>query len=134
MVNKIIQTIGKRKRSIAYAKLKKGKGVIRINGINLEVYGDIISRMRIKEPVMLAGDALEPVDVSIKVEGGGFQGQAEAARLALAKAIIAYTKKDALKTKFLEYDRRLLVADKRRTEPQKPNRSAARSVEQMSKR
>lgn len=131
---KKIQTVGKRKKSIAFAILKKGKGVIRINGVNLDVYGNSLARMRIKEPLVLAGDALEPVDVAISVKGGGVNGQTEAVRLALAKAIIAYTKKDSLKTKFLEYDKHLLVADKRRTEPQKPNRSAARSVEQMSKR
>jgi small subunit ribosomal protein S9 len=131
---KKILTVGKRKRSIAFATIKKGKGVVRINGINLEVYSDAISRLRIKEPLILAGESLEPVNIDVKVSGGGTQSQAEAIRLAVAKAIIAYTKKDSLKSKFIEYDRHLLVADKRRTEPQKPNRSAARTVEQMSKR
>ena len=131
---KKILTVGKRKRSIAFTTIKKGRGIVRINGVNLNVYGDVISRMRLREPLILAADNLEPVNIDIKVRGGGVQGQTEAARLAMAKAIIAYVKKDSLKNKFIEYDRHLLVADKRRTEPQKPNRSAARTVEQMSKR
>ncbi len=134
MASKPIQTVGKRKRSTAWVTLKKGKGVIRINGINLDVYRDYPTRLRLKEPIILAGDAIDKVDVTITVKGGGYQGQTEAARLALAKAIIAYSKKDTLKAKFLEYDRNLLVADKRRTEPQKPYRSAARTAAQMSKR
>ncbi len=134
MINKSITASGKRKTSIARATLKKGTGVIRVNSINLEVYGNELARLKIREPFILAGDIATKVDIKISVKGGGWQSQAEAARLALAKALIAHSKKDALKKKFLEYDRHLLVADIRRTEPQKPYRSAARGKRQKSKR
>lgn len=134
MVTKVIHATGKRKTSIARATLKKGKGIIRINSINLDVYGNSISRLKIKEPLILAGEIAQKIDVNINVNGGGWQSQSEASRLALAKAIVAFSKKETLKAKFLEYDRHLLVADTRRTEPQKPYRSAARGKRQKSKR
>ena len=65
------------------------------------------------------------------IGGGWLKSQAEAARLAIAKALVEYSKKDSLKNAFLEYDRNLLVADIRRTEQQKPVRSSARSSKQM---
>lgn len=125
---------GKRKTSVARAMIVKGKGVIRINKLNLNSYGNELARMKIMEPLILAGDLFKSVDIKVNVKGGGWQSQAEAARLAIAKAIVEYFKKDSLKNKFLEYDRNLLVADIRRTEPQKPYRSAARTSRQMSKR
>ena len=125
---------GKRKTSIARAIIKKGTGVIRVNSMNLKVYGNEISRMKILEPLTIAGDITNSVDIKVSVKGGGWQSQAEAVRLAIAKALVVFFKKESLKTKFLEYDRNLLVADIRRTEPQKPYRSAARSSRQMSKR
>ena len=125
---------GKRKTSIARAIIKKGTGVIRVNSMNLKVYGNEISRMKILEPLTIAGDITNSVDIKVSVKGGGWQSQAEAVRLAIAKALVIFFKKESLKTKFLEYDRNLLVADIRRTEPQKPYRSAARSSRQMSKR
>ncbi|PIU62584.1 30S ribosomal protein S9 [archaeon CG07_land_8_20_14_0_80_38_8] len=133
-VDKNIIKSGKRKTSIASAVLKKGKGVIRINSMNLKVYGNEISRLKIMEPLQLAGELAEKIDVNIKVRGGGWQSQAEAARLALAKVLVEFSKKDALKKTFLDYDRHLLVADIRRKEPKKPYRSAARARRQKSKR
>ena len=125
---------GKRKMSIARAMIIKGKGVVRINHINLNVYGNEIARLKIMEPLLIAGDLVKSVDIKVTVNGGGWQSQAEAARLAMAKAMVEYFKKESLRNKFLEYDRNLLVADIRTTEPQKPRRSAARSSRQMSKR
>ena len=132
-VDKNIIKSGKRKTSIASAVLKKGKGVIRINSMNLKVYGNEISRLKIMEPLQLAGELAEKIDVNIKERGGGWQSQAEAARLALAKVLVEFSKKDALKKTFLDYDRHLLVADIRRKEPKKPYRSAARARRQKSK-
>lgn len=131
---KNIITSGKRKTSIARAIIIKGKGVVKVNHINLNVYGNEIARMKIMEPLILSEDLAKTIDVKVSVKGGGWQSQAEAARLAVAKAMVEYFKKDSLRNKFLEYDRNLLVADIRRTEPQKPYRSAARSSRQMSKR
>jgi len=131
---KNIITSGKRKTSIARAIIVKGSGIVRINHINLNVYGNEIARLKIMEPLILSDDLAKSINVKVSVKGGGWQSQAEAARLAIAKAMVEYFKKDSLKNKFLDYDRNLLVADIRRTEPQKPYRSAARSSRQMSKR
>ena len=90
--------------------------------------------MKISEPVLLAGDLGKNVDVNVKVMGGGAISQAEAARLAIARALIDHSKDSKLEKTFLDYDRRLLVADVRRKEVNKPNRSKARSKRQKSYR
>ena len=133
-VSKNIITSGKRKTSVARAIIAKGSGIIRINHLNLNVYSNEIARLKIMEPLMLSDDLAKGIDIKVNVKGGGWQSQAEAARLAIAKAMVDYFKKDSLRNKFLEYDRNLLVADIRRTEPQKSCRSSARAGKQMSKR
>jgi small subunit ribosomal protein S9 len=125
---------GKRKTSIARATVKPGKGSVRINSMNLDTWQPELARLRMKEPIILAGDIAKTMDISVNVQGGGVMSQAEASRVAIAKGIITFSKNKDLKTKFLEYDRHLLVSDTRRTEPQKPYRSSARSKRQKSKR
>jgi len=133
MKMKTIVTSGKRKSAIAKAVLREGKGRIKINNIPLEFYKPELEKMKIMEAVVLAGDVVKKVDVNIKVKGGGSNSQAEAARLALARALVAYNKK--LEKVFLDYDRQLLVADVRRKETHKPNRhSKARAKRQKSYR
>ena len=73
-------------------------------------------------------------DVKISVKGGGEKSQIEAARLALAKAIVEFSKSKELRETYLAYDRNLLVADVRRKEAYKPGDSKARSKRQSSKR
>ena len=68
---------------------------------------------------MLAGDVASKVNIDIIVHGGGFINQADAARLAVARALVAYSGR--LKEIFLDYDRHLLVADIRVKEAGKPN-------------
>ncbi len=132
---KVIIAVGKRKTSIAKAYLKPGKGVVRINSVNLECLTPELAKLKIMEPIILAGEKLmSKVNIYVKVKGGGWQSQAEAARMAIARALLKYSKSDKLKEKFLNYDRHLLVADIRRTEPQKPYYSAARRMRQTSKR
>ncbi len=124
---------GKRKRAVARATLKPGTGKVRINNQMLDVYGNKIIRLRLKEPFILAGDIASGVDIGVKVNGGGINSQAEAARLAIARALAKYSKK--LEKVFLNYDRHLLVADVRRKEPSKPNRQGqARAKRQKSYR
>ena len=133
MVDKVIHTSGKRKRAIARATLKKGKGIIRINNQRLDTFGDHIVQLRIQEPLILVGEKATEVDISVRVNGGGTTGQAEAARLAIARALVVYDKN--LKKTFESYDRLLLVADVRRKEPRKPGRkSKARAKTQKSYR
>jgi len=129
---KAIHVSGRRKTSIAKATLTDGKGIIRINSQLLDVYNPILSRERIKEPLILAGDLSKKVNINIKVAGGGFQSQAEAIRLAIARTLLK--KNPSLKETFLKYDRHLLIADTRRKEQYKPNDSKARAMRQSSKR
>jgi small subunit ribosomal protein S9 len=117
---KVISTSGKRKRAIARAVLKKGKGIIRINKNPIDYYNPGIARLKLKEPLFIAGDTINKVNIDVNVFGGGIMSQAEASRLAIARAIVQYDKK--LEKLFLDYDRHLLVADVRRKEAAKPNR------------
>jgi len=129
---KIIHMSGKRKRAIARATLKEGKGVIKINKHLLDNYKPEMCRMKIMEPLMLAGDIAKKVNIGIKIEGGGQMSQAEAARLAVGRSLVKF--KPGLKKIFLDYDRGLLIADVRRNEPHKPNVSKPRKKRQKSYR
>ena len=129
---KVIHTSGKRKTAIARVALKPGKGVVRINGKLLETYSPAMLRMKIMEPLLLAEAVAQKVDISISVNGGGINGQTEAARLAIGRALVKFDEK--LEGVFLKYDRQLLVADIRRKEVYKPNDSKARAKRQKSYR
>lgn len=130
---KVIHVSGKRKRAIARATLKQGKGIVRINKTFLDHYNPDMLRLKIQEPLLLAGDIADKVNINVRVNGGGVSSQAEASRLAIARALVSF--KSELKEKFLDYDRQLLVADTRRKEPSKPNsRGQARAKRQKSYR
>ena|SRR3989344_7664299 len=134
MAKKVVHISGKRKMAIARATLKEGKGVVRINNTLLDVYEPEFARMKISEPLMIAGDIVKGLNIGINVKGGGWQSQAEASRLAIAKGLVEWSKSGPLKKKFLDYDRHLLVADVRRKEECKPNDSKARAKRQKSYR
>lgn len=132
--NKII-TSGKRKRAIARAIIVEGTGKVWINGKdynNLHVF----DRLKIAEPLRITEHVLGKLnfDVEISVKGGGDKGQIEAARIALSRAILEFTKSKELEKSFLDYDWNLLVADVRRKETYKPGDSKARSKRQKSYR
>ena len=130
---KIIHCSGKRKSAIARATLKPGKGKVRINKKMIDTIQPKIVQLKISEPLILAGNAANAVDIEVNVSGGGIVSQSEAARLAIARALVKYDKK--LEKNFLNYDRQLLVADVRRKEPKKPNTSkGARAKRQKSYR
>lgn len=129
-----IQSAGKRKSAIARAILTQGKGIVRINSIPLNAYLPEFARERIREPLLIAGDLADRVDIKVSVRGGGITGQADAARLAIGKALMEFSGDAELKKKYLEYDRAILVADPRRKETRKPGRSKARAAAQKSKR
>ncbi|MBL7054434.1 30S ribosomal protein S9 [Candidatus Woesearchaeota archaeon] len=132
---KIIHASGKRKRAIARATLKAGKGMIKVNKAPLDFYEPKIARLKLREPLILAGDIVNKVDIHVNVRGGGVNSQADASRLAIAKVLVEYAKGDKLKEKYLEYDRNLLVADIRRKESSKPNcHGQARAKRQKSYR
>jgi len=131
---KIILTSGKRKTAIARATIKPGRGRIRINKIPLEIWEPKTARDKIMEPLMLAGDAWKQVDIDVKVQGGGFMGQAEAVRMAIARGLLKWTKSSHLRTLFLTYDRTMLAGDPRKKEMKKFGGPGARARDQKSYR
>ena len=128
----MIQTQGKRKQAIARASLSPGKGVVRCNGRYLNQYDNSLLKLRMMEPLLLAGDVAKTVNIDVLINGGGANGQADAGRLAIARALVEHDPK--LKSVFINYDRLLLVADVRRKEERKPNDSKARAARQKSYR
>jgi len=132
---KVITSSGKRKSAIARATVKPGNGIVKINNKILDFYEPKLSRLKLREPLLLAGDLANKVDIRVNVVGGGISSQADASRLAIAKALVEYSKSGKLKEQFLNYDRNLIVADVRRKEPSKPNRHGqARAKRQKSYR
>jgi small subunit ribosomal protein S9 len=117
---KIIHVSGKRKTAIARATLREGNGGIIVNGKSLRAYfPEKMLYDRISEPLILSGDTFKKYNISIDVRGGGKNGQAEAVRLVIAKALAEAN--SLLREEFMRYDRHLLVADSRQREPRKPN-------------
>ena len=90
--------------------------------------------MKLTEPLELAGDVVNNVDISIKVNGGGVMGQAEAARMVIAKGLVQWTGDMDLKEVYTQYDRTMLVGDPRRSEPKKYGGPGARARNQKSYR
>ena len=132
---KKIITSGKRKAAVARAILTEGTGIITLNKKDYKTL-QLFDKLKIDEPLRIAEKVLGKInfDVSINIKGGGEKGQIDAARLALAKAIISFSGSEELSKAYLEYDRTLLVADIRRKEAYKPGDSKARSKRQSSKR
>jgi len=128
-------TSGKRKRAVARAVLLEGKGKITLNKKDYKTL-QTLDRLKIEEPLRIAEQIIGDIkfDVSISIKGGGEKSQIEAARLALARALVEASKSSELKKAFLDYDRNLLVADVRRKEAYKPGDSKARRRRQKSYR
>merc|ERR1712000_268474 len=138
-----VQTFGKKKTATAVALAKEGKGLIKVNGVPLSLYGSPILRGKLYEPVLLLqqfvssttslGSPLERVDIRLRVSGGGHTSQLYALRQAIAKAVVAYVAKYEDAASALEV-RKVLVADPRRCEPKKFGGKGARSRYQKSYR
>jgi small subunit ribosomal protein S9 len=132
---KVLVVSGKRKTAAARAVVKQGAGRVRINKTPVEIYEPEIAREKIMEPLLQAGsDVWTQVDMDIRTSGGGYMGQAEAARMAVANALLKWTKSGHLRTVFTEYDRTMIVGDSRRKEPKKFGGPGARAKEQKSYR
>lgn len=133
---KVFVAVGKRKKAVARAAIREGRGRIHINSRLLDMVEPRYIRMRLKEPVILAGPYAEKVDIDVNIRGGGVWGQADAARTAIANAFVHWTKDKTLKQNYIDYDRSILISDARQTEPHKPSRSTAgpRRTKQQSKR
>ena len=132
-IEKKLTIAGKRKTAIAKATIQSGRGKILINKIPYENL-DFFKKLMIDEPVEIAKRVLENFnfDIFVNVRGGGSESQIEAARLAISRALVEFTKSDSLKRAFIKYDKNLLVADTRRKEAYKPGDSKARRKRQKS--
>ncbi|MDH3353196.1 MAG: 30S ribosomal protein S9 [Nanoarchaeota archaeon] len=124
---------GKRKTAVAKATIEEGNGNVTFNKRPLSFLSNL-QQLEINEPLIIAKDVLGKLgfDISLNVSGGGTACQVEAGRLAIAKAIVEFTKNDDVRGAFLTYDRNMLVADTRRKEACKPGDSKARSMRQTS--
>jgi len=132
---KVIVVSGKRKTALARAIVKPGCGRIRINKIPIEIVEPEIAREKMMEPLIHAGEEVwKQVDIDVKTSGGGYMGQAEAARMAVANGLLKWTKSNHLRTVFAEYDRTMIVGDSRRKETKKFGGPGARARDQKSYR
>ena len=134
MEPKVVNTSSKRKTAIARAVIKKGIGKVRINKMPLEIYTPELARLKILEPLQLAGNKAKKVDIMIRVRGGGIMGQADATRTAIARGLVRYFKDKSLRELYLKHDRSLLVNDPRRKEPKHHLGRGARKKRQKSYR
>jgi small subunit ribosomal protein S9 len=126
----IINTIGRRKTSIARVYVKPGKGEIKVNDRDLKDYFlSEIHQTTVKQAIN-AVKADGQYDVTVNVEGGGIKGQAEAVRLGIARALVQFN--DEAKATLRKEG--LLTRDSRMVERKKPGRRKARRRFQFSKR
>jgi len=131
---KVALASGKRKTAIARATVTKGSGVIRVNSRPVEIHEPELARLKILEPLKLAGKKAEGVDITVRVLGGGVMGQADAARTAIARGLVSYLNDTDLESLYRDYDRTLIVPDTRRKLPKKPLGRGARKKRQKSYR
>lgn len=134
MDSNVVTTSSKRKTAVARAVIRKGIGRVRINKTPLEIHTPELARLKILEPLELAGIKAKKVDVIINVKGGGVMGQADASRTAVARGMVKYFDDKSLKELYLKHDRSLLVNDPRRKEPKHHLGRGARKKRQKSYR
>jgi len=125
---------GKRKTAVARAVFETGQGRVRINDVPLELYKPELFRIKLMEPLQLSGDLWKSVNIDVNVSGGGFMGQTDAARMAIARGLVKWSKSSEIKHIFDEYDRTMIAGDSRRKEPKKVGGPGARRKKQKSYR
>src|SRR3989338_2767819 len=115
---------GKRKTAIAKATIQKGNGIVLINRKPYENL-DFFKKLMIDEPIQITKKVLGDFnfDINVNVKGGGSESRIEASRLAIARALVKFTKSEPLKKAFIKYDKNMLIADTRRKEANKPGDS-----------
>lgn len=126
----VVNTLGRRKKSIARVYLTKGKGNVTVNGRDFKEYFPTVAlQYRINQPFALT-DNEGKYDVKANLSGGGITGQAEALRLAMSRALVEINADDkpALKVEGL------MTRDPRMVERKKPGQKKARKKFQFSKR
>ncbi len=125
-----VNAVGRRKTAIARVFLKEGNGNIIVNKKSLEEYFPLTTlRYVVKQPLELLG-VTGQYDINVNVCGGGFNGQAEALRLGIARALVKVNAEDKPKLKAAGF----MTRDPREVERKKPGRPGARKRFQFSKR
>ncbi len=126
----VVNAVGRRKSAVARINIKEGKGNITINNRQLQDYFPLQQIQYLIQQPLLVAEAESKYDISVNLKGGGVNGQAEALRLAIARALATIDPevKEALK------DKKLLTRDSRQVERKKPGRPGARKRFQFSKR
>jgi len=131
----VVNTSGKKKTAVARATVRDGGGRVRINSRPIELVEPETARLKMLEPFRIAGDDVrDGVDIDVDVEGGGFAGQADAARTAIARGLVEFTSDMELRDAYMEFDRTLLVNDVRQREAKKWGGPGARARYQKSYR
>ncbi|MBX2843258.1 MAG: 30S ribosomal protein S9 [Flammeovirgaceae bacterium] len=126
----VINTIGRRKSSVARIYMQEGKGEITVNKKSIaDFFPSEILRTIINQPIVTCGDQGK-FDISVNVYGGGTTGQAEAIRLAIARALVEV---DPEKRPMIKPEG-FLTRDPRMVERKKYGRRKARRKFQFSKR
>ncbi len=125
-----VNAVGRRKAAVARVIVKEGKGEITINHRPLEVYfPSSILQYIVKQPLNTL-DVAEKYDVKVNLDGGGYTGQAEALRLAIARALVKINPDDKSALRAAGF----MTRDPRAVERKKPGQPKARKRFQFSKR
>ena len=126
----VVNAIGRRKSAVARVYVSEGTGKITINKKDItEYFPSAILQYVVKQP-LLTLEATEKYDIKVNLDGGGFTGQSQALRLAIARALVKINEEDkkGLRSKGF------LTRDSRAVERKKPGRPKARRRFQFSKR
>jgi small subunit ribosomal protein S9 len=125
-----IQTVGRRKRSVARVMLRPGTGEWSVNGRTMpDYFPRPTHQIRIEAPFKLT-ELEGQFDVTVRVHGGGLTGQSDALRMGLARAIVQHDED----LRPILRERGMLTRDARKVERKKPGRPKARKRFQFSKR
>ena len=126
----VVSSIGRRKAAIARIYVSEGKGEILVNKRDFKEYFPVEQFQYIIQQPLTLVDSLTKFDIKVNVKGGGVKGQAEALRLAIARALVKIDPENKEKIKA----NKLLTRDSRVVERKKPGRPKARKRCQFSKR
>ena len=125
-----INAVGRRKAAVARVFVSEGKGEIVINKRNLDKYfPSPILQFIVKQPLSTL-EAIEKYDIKVNLKGGGYKGQAEALRLAIARALVKINPEDKAALRHEGF----MTRDPRVVERKKPGQPKARKRFQFSKR
>lgn len=126
----IINALGRRKKSIARVYLKEGNGTITVNKRDYKEYFPTGTLQYVVLQAMEVTDTMNQFDVVANLNGGGINGQAEALRLGIARALVKLDEENRAKLK----TKSLMTRDPRMVERKKPGQPKARKQFQFSKR